>query len=668
MDKVSKEFIDDLTVQGMLHCAAVRSRIHRGTIREIVAPELPPNVMMIREADLPGGNCISMGNADVPLLAGSNVEHIGQAVALLCGPNEPEVHRLAELVEVQYDRGDPLTLTRDFKINQKLYSRQIAIGNTQTAFEKASQIVEGEYTYRPEGTIPVGAAGALAVVENDGIRVATPTRWLFHVRQSVAAATGLHQDRVRVMSTRVTRADTNCLWYPSLTAAQTAVAALVTGKPVRMIATAREKRLLLTKRTGCIITHKTALGRSGEVTAMEIQIVAESGAFGIFAAEYLDRLCLAASGSYAAKSLKLDAVYIATSTPPAETHGGAGFDGAFFSVEVHANRLAELCQEDPSVWRLKNLLPDRGLTVTRARAGPTPQRKLIDLVVELSDFRRKYSANEMLKKRGDRPNFIPGYLRGIGIATCFHGGSFMSDNRANSATVTVKLNSESELSILSSSAMVPEATVDILSNSAARILNIDSSQVHIEPADTAAVPDSGPAIFSRDVTVVHRLLTSCCQTIQKQRFRTPLPIEMSRNRSGGRGRRWDPEIFRGVPFSPLSWASCVVEIELDTVTFELSIRGVWIAIHPGSLLDEKRATSLVESELHAAFEACGGYNRFFEPVIRFSQRSGARPAALEGIATNVFAPAFVSAVSQATGFYFDSVPLSKTLILQYLET
>jgi CO/xanthine dehydrogenase Mo-binding subunit len=240
--------------------------------------------------------------------------------------------------------------------------------------------------------------------------------------------------------------------------------------------------------------------------------------------------------------------------------------------------------------------------------------------------------------------------------------------------VTVRLDNQGELSIRSSSGTAPDSTAATYANSAARILNIDMSMVRVEPADTVLVPDSGPSVFSRETTVVHSLVAACCQAIQKQRFRAPLPMEVSRKRAGGRGRRWHPETFRGVPFSPLSWASCVVEIELDAVSFEVAIRGVWIALYVGTLADKKKAAATVENELRSAFEMCGAKDLApgtvgpFELSIRFVQGTGARPAAIEGIAANVFAPAFVSAVSQATGFYFDSLPLSRSLILQYGET
>ncbi len=666
MDDVSKLFIDDLYVDGMLHCIALRSRIRRGAIREIIRPGLPPNVTMIRAADLTN-NLISIGGADLPILAENNVEHPGQAIALLCGDDELQLQRLAERIEIQYNRGDPFSLTRDYKIDQELYTRRLSVGNTSAAFEKASHITEGAYRYEPPGRSFASPCGALAIVTDGGIQIAAPAIWAFHVRDAVARAMGMDRDAVQVKCTRVTRGDPNTLWYASLTAAQAAAASLITGRPVRMIASAGEKRRLFTRRAGCIISHRTALSPSGEITAMEIQIVSESGAFGMFAAEYLDRMCLAAVGNYAAKALKIEGVHIKTSTPPADLFGAIGFDGGFFAMEVHASRLAEICEEDPSEWRLNNLLPDRRLTVTKTRAGSTPQRKLIESVVEASDFCRKYSANEMLKKRRGPSKPASGYLRGIGLATCFHGGGFMSDSRTNAASATVRLDAESRLSILSSSAAIPDSAAGMYVDSAARILNLNTSDVHVEPVDTDETPDSGPAVFSRNVTIVRRLIASCCQAIQKQRFRAPLPMEANRNRSGGRGRRWDPSTFTGNPFYPLSWGSCVVEIEVDTVSFDIDLRGVWLTLHLGSVIDEPTAAAVVENELRNTFAACRVHTSNVIPSIRFFQKSGASPGPLEGMASNVFAPALVSAVSQATGFYFDTFPVSKALFLQYTK-
>lgn len=669
MGNFTNPFVDDLPAEGMLHCLVLRSRIARGIVREIIVPDLPPDMRLIRAGDLPEGRSVTVGETEIPLLAGASVEHAGQAIALLCGENEPDLHRLYRKFEIQYDRRDPHILTRDFKAEQELNTREIVAGNTAAAFERADHIVEGEYRHEPGSGGSLLPAGALAIPTETGITVVTPTKWLYHVRDAVAGATGIKPEQVQIKGARISGADENCLWYPSLAAAQTAAAAVITGKPVRMIASTRERNQLLRRRGSCIIAHRTALSSAGKVLAMEIKIVAESGAYPIFPAEHLDRVCLAAINGYSSRSLKIEGVQIKTSAPPVDTHGGFGFDGGFFAMEIHATRLAELCGEDPASWRLKNLRPERSLTITRARVGSTPQRKLIDAVRQASDFNRKYAANEMLKNSGGLPSPTPNYLRGIGIASCFHGAGFMSEIKPDSASVSVNLNSQGELSVRSSAAYVPDTLSAVYTNTAAQILNLDSSMIQIEPPDTLLVPDSGPAIFSRERTVVHNLLKACCQAIQKQRFRAPLPLEITRRRAGGRGRRWDPVSFRGAPFSPLSWASCVVEIELDPVSFEITIRGVWIALQAGALENDENARGIVENELMSAFERCTGSE--IPPILKNLSiqflRDSTRSAALRGIAANVFAPALISAVSQATGSYFDALPLSRKVIQEYAE-
>ena len=246
----------------------------------------------------------------------------------------------------------------------------------------------------------------------------------------------------------------------------------------------------------------------------------------------------------------------------------------------------------------------------------------------------------------------------------------MSETKPDSGSVSVNLSNQGELSIRSSTTSTPDTLSAAYAATAAQILNLDRSLIQIEAADTGLVPDSGPAVFSRERTVVHNLLKACCQAIQKQRFRAPLPLEISRRRAGGRGRRWDPETLRGVPFSPLSWASCVVEIEMYPVSFEIAIRGVWIAIQAGSIENDENARGIVENELKTALERCTGseipllLNNLSIQFLRDATRS----AALRGLAANVFTPALISAVSQATGAYFDALPLSRKLIQEYAES
>jgi CO/xanthine dehydrogenase Mo-binding subunit len=124
----------------------------------------------------------------------------------------------------------------------------------------------------------------------------------------------------------------------------------------------------------------------------------------------------------------------------------------------------------------------------------------------------------------------------------------------------------------------------------------------------------------------------------------------------------------------MSWACCVVEVELDTVSLGIRLRGIWLSLAVGQVIDDRRIKAVVESELAETYERCtGGEERWDGPsssrpkvAIEFLPE-GSRAGAVEGLAAGTFAPAYISAVSQATGFYFDSIPLNRALVYQYVE-
>jgi CO/xanthine dehydrogenase Mo-binding subunit len=679
MDRQQGLPIDDIVVDGMLHCVALRSRIRRGTITMVVPQALPDNVLFISANDIPGANSIKLGDVEVPVLADSRIHHLGQAIALLCGPDEFELQSLLDQVDVQYETEDPQELTLVYEDEQVVYSREIAIGNPSSAFEKAFQVIEGEYRIDSGRVKTVHSMGAFASVDDDRVSVLAPTGWLYHLQSATARSLGISIDLVRAEATPLTCTARGNIWLPSLVAAQSAIAATVTGRPVRMILSPRERQQLSARRPGCLVHHKTALTRKGTVSAMEITLVAEEGSFPTFPVEHLDRMCFAAVGHYSFRSLRVVGRMITTSLPPIDTFGGLGFSEAFFALEVHVTRLAELCQEDPLSWRLKNLLRERSSTISKARAGSTPQRRLLDASVRASDFTRKYAANELLKNRRGDLSPDTGFLRGIGVATAFVGGGFMSADGPDIASVSVGLDSNGLLKINSSCSIAPDEAHHRFAGAASRVLGLDSGPITIEAPSTDTVPDSGPAVFSRDVTVIQKLVVSSAQAIQKRRFRAPLPMDVTRSKRSRSGKRWESESFQGTPFSPLSWGCCVAEVELDTVSLEIRLRGIWLSLSIGNVIDRDRIKAAIEAELAETYELCRGHEaqwwssgmklegRVPRVSLEFVQGSGFKAGAIDGLASSTFAPAFVSAVSQATGFYFDCMPLTRALIMQYAE-
>lgn len=687
MDHNSSAFVDDFSTPGMIHCVAVRSRIRRGSVRSISIPDLPEGFHCVLAADIQGKKTISIGGAEVPVIAESAVEHQGQAIALLCGPDERTLRHLQNQVGVQYERGEPLELWGDSDRQRVIKTRTLRTYQDDETFDRvfrqAFQIIEGEYTVEASYKKTLEPLGVVAAMDDGRVTIVTASRWPDHVRDSVSQALGVPQDDIVVKGSLTGQCSDGFVWHPSILAAQSSIVAIKYGVPVRMILSPTEKNSLFMRTPGCIISHKTAIDSGGNIIAMEIRFVTECGAFPVYADELLTRTCIAAPGHYTSGRTRVTGMVVQTSEPPTESYIGFGVNQALFAMEAHATRICELVHEDPAAWRINNLVSEKTSTITGTRPASQNPRRLIEAITSETDFSRKYSANEMLRKRRVDGQVSKTSLRGIGIALASLGGGFVSEERTNAASMKVRLDANSNLEIMTPSWLGPNTSERLFRRSAAAILGLSERAVVVAAADTDEVPSAGPSIFGRNVTAGNKLLVRCCQAIQKRRFRAPLPMEASRSSRQNR-IRWNPLTCRGTPFAPLSWGVCVVEVELNAVTLEIGIRGIWLAFDVGSLLDEGIARRAVESELaetltlsrneEVGWESAGTHTNDFtiqsnSPALSVQFISGKKGqyGVLEGLVTSTFAPAFVSAVSQATGFYFDCLPLSRSLILQYAE-
>jgi CO/xanthine dehydrogenase Mo-binding subunit len=159
------------------------------------------------------------------------------------------------------------------------------------------------------------------------------------------------------------------------------------------------------------------------------------------------------------------------------------------------------------------------------------------------------------------------------------------------------LDKDGTLSLFTSAVTENFQTSSLWKEIAGNILEITPEDVRLETTSTSLVPDSGPSLFSRNITIITQLIEKCCNAIKKSRFRLHLPIEVKRSFRLPRTNGWDPENFRGNPFPIVSWGAAVVETETNPITFETSIRGVWFAADCGKIMNLDLARAEVESEI-----------------------------------------------------------------------
>ena len=309
--------------------------------------------------------------------------------------------------------------------------------------------------------------------------------------------------------------------------------------------------------------------------------------------------------------------------------------------------------------------------------------KLLLDVTQRSDFKRKYAAYNLSAKN---QNYFSGTRRGIGLALSYQGNGFMScfdDNERY--TVTVKLGKDRSVIIYTSAVSENLKTKKIWKEIASSILEIENKDVKIENINTSLVPDSGPSLFSRNITIITQLIERCCNAIKKSRFRLPLPIEVKRSYKLPHNTGWDRDGYKGKPFPVLSWGAVVVETETNPVTLESAVRKVWFAADCGSILDMELARADVEIQIYKSISESmitlqdHNYKRkniplnppnlenHFPVVINFLKSKEKKAGGIGELPDSLIPAALNQALSMALNTKIRTLPSSPVLLFRKIE-
>src|SRR4029078_8777186 len=95
-----------------------------------------------------------------------------------------------------------------------------------------------------------------------------------------------------------------------------------------------------TKRHPSIVRHRTGVTRDGRLTAMDIDIVLDGGAYATLSAAVLSRGVIHASGPYRCDHIRIRGRAAMTNTPPNGAFRGFGAAQTQFATEGPMDRIA----------------------------------------------------------------------------------------------------------------------------------------------------------------------------------------------------------------------------------------------------------------------------------------------------------------------------------------
>jgi CO/xanthine dehydrogenase Mo-binding subunit/aerobic-type carbon monoxide dehydrogenase small subunit (CoxS/CutS family) len=235
----------------------------------------------------------------------------------------------------------------------------------------------------------------------------TSTQVPFLTRDELCRVFGLERDRVRVVAPRVGGGFGGK--QELLTEDVVALAVLRTGRPVQLEFTREEEFTAATTRHPMTVTVKAGATRDGTLTALALDVTADTGAYGNHGPGVLYHAVEEAVIAYRCGNKRVDARSVYTNTVPAGAFRGYGLSQTLFAVESALDELARRCELDPAEFRRRNLLragdePDNGSgEPSEVFTGSLGVGECLDLV-------------EKALASGRGEPVPPGWLTGTGLA------------------------------------------------------------------------------------------------------------------------------------------------------------------------------------------------------------------------------------------------------------
>ena len=680
----------------MMYAMTIRSPIASGILRGIECQALPELYQLITSDKIPGEN--QLMNFTVPILANEKLSYIGQPVAILVGPETARLEELSSKIILNIEE-DNAVFQDSSGEKDIIVKRSIIVGDKAKEQTESGKSVSGTYNTGIQEHWYSEAHGSLVIPAQkttEVFTVYTASQWPFHVKRSVAHVLGLENDMVTVVPTLMMLHLDGKIWYPSMVSCHAALAAFITGRPVKLMLTREEDFMFSPKRNRSKVIMRSELGEQGEILGTEVELTLDLGADGVFEDEIIDQTCLGALGLYRHEAFKIEGVGIRTNIPPQGPMAGFGFSQGNFAAERHISRIADSLGQDPAEWRKNNLAgKNQGKAGINSFAigvnlkKQTPLVELIDSAASMSDYYRKWAAYELLrgKRRTEKWTFEQRPLRGIGISIACQGNGFLHGDQysIDSCEVELTLEKDGTLEIKTSLGLSEAGFLEGWQNLAREILGVEPFMVKLT-RDTTNVPDSGPGTLSRNISSITRLVESCCTAIRNQRFRDPLPITVKNTMEPKKTPGWvpkksiDPEAF-----SNPGCGAAVVEIEMDSISLVPVIRGIWHIVDGGRILNKHMASRALRTGIIQALGwACREhiyyeygkipleyYRNYDIPSLEeippihldFYQSESTDPKGVGELPFSCIPAAYVQAVSQAMDYHFERIPLDSREIL-----
>lgn len=332
-----------------------------GVVRILTAKDLPNSILT---TDMPGQTGQKRrAKSDAPVLAHDVVRYVGEPIALIAAETVEIANQALKLIDIEYELSpgvfDPLEAIKPgahivHEPDNIVAQWKIRKGDLAAGMQEADIIIENTFHVPFIDHAYIEPEAGLAWVDGQGvINIRVCTQVVEHFR-SIARALGVPQNKIRIRGTLLGggfggKEDITVEIFLALLAKQS-------GRPVKLVYTREESLIAHSKRHPFTMKYRTGAKKNGRITATEIEMISDSGAYPYLSPYVLLYATAMATGPYRIENVKVDSYSVATNQTFTSAFRGFGGAQACVAYEQQMDAIAKTLGMDPLELRKVNYL------------------------------------------------------------------------------------------------------------------------------------------------------------------------------------------------------------------------------------------------------------------------------------------------------------------------
>lgn len=553
--------------------------------------------------DIPGINNYGAVLQDDPILCNDVVQYIGQPIFAVLAETVDAARYAATLATIEFHELPAILSPREAAAAGSfvLPSETLATGDSGAVLGqakhrlRASLALGGQDQFYLEGQISMALPQ-----ENENLLIYSSTQHPSEVQHAVAAATATSANAITVQCRRMGGAFGGKESQPALIACISALAAVKTGRPVKLRLDRDIDMIVTGKRHDFEIDYEVGFDDRGAIEALELTYFSRCGMSADLSGAINDRTMFHSDNAYFLNNATIVSHRCKTNTVSNTAFRGFGGPQGMFAIEYVIDDIARHLNLDPLDVRKLNFygVTERNITPYKQVIEDNIIHEIVQQLEESSDYRTrrqeiaKFNASNRVLRRG------------MALTPVKFGISFTTTH-LNQAGALLHIYTDGSVYLNHGGTEMGQGLFTKVAQVVAEELQIDVDQIKISATDTSKVPNtsataasSGSDINGKAAQDAARKIKARLSRFAAEHFSVPLDeirfdkylihagahtltfkqlIQLAyqaRTSLSATGFYATPKIhydratFSGRPFYYYAYGAAVTEVVIDTLTGE----------------------------------------------------------------------------------------------------